>query len=195
MLGRVLSELTVPTRTRVLVTGVALLALVAGLGGVVFALQRSEGTATHTRSTVIDVPGVDLPNDGVGSPDVVSEEAARQAVTVDELHVGDCVNDLLYPDAVVVPCNAAHQGEIVAVLVAPKGPYPGQELLVDTFAAKCEAEGADYVRNDPTLKDDLYFAPEIPDAADWDARGRAIICAAFPVVQEPLEKSVRASGG
>jgi hypothetical protein len=194
MLGRVLSELTVPTRPRVLVGGVAVLALVAGVGGVVFALQRSDGTVTATKSTVIGVPGLEVPKDGVGSADVAPDEAARQAVTVDKLHVGDCVNDLLYPDAVVVPCDTAHHGEIVAVLVAAKGPYPGQELLVDTFAPKCEAEGAEYVRKDPILKDGLYFAPEVPDAADWDDRGRTIICSAFPVLQEPLEKSVRASG-
>jgi hypothetical protein len=194
MLGRVLSELTVPTRTRVLVGGAAVLALVAGAGGVVFALQRSDGTVTATRSTIISAPALELPKDGGGSADVVPDEAARQAVTVDKLHVGDCVNDLLYPDAVVVPCDTAHQGEIVAVLVAPKGPYPGEELLVDTFALKCEAEGADYVRKDPTVKNGLYFAPEVPNAADWDARGRTIICAAFPVLQEPLEESVRASG-
>jgi hypothetical protein len=194
MLGRVLSELTVPKRTRVLVGGAAVLALVAGAGGVILALQRSDGTVTATRRTVIGVPGLEVPKDSVGAADVAPDEATRQAVTVDKLHVGDCVNDLLYPDAVVVPCDTAHQGEIVAVLVAPKGPYPGEELLVDTFALKCEAEGAHYVRKDPILTDGLYFAPEVPDAADWDARGRTIICSAFPVLQKPLEESVRASG-
>jgi hypothetical protein len=194
MLGRVLSELTVPTRTRALVGGSTALALVAGAGGLVFALQRSDGTAPATRSTIIDAPEPEPPKDGVGSADVAPDEAARRAVTVDKLHVGDCVNDLLYPDAVVVPCDTAHQGEIVAVLVAPKGPYPGVELLVDTFAPQCETEGADYGRKSPNLKDGLYFAPEVPDAADWDDRGRTIICSAFPVLGEPLEKSVRASG-
>ena len=171
----------------------AVLALVAGAGGVVFAVLRSDGTVTATRSTIIDAPTPELPKDASGSADVVPDEAARHTVTVDKLHVGECVNDLLYPDAVVVPCDTAHQGEIVAVLVAPKGPYPSEELLVDTFARKCEAEGAGYARKDS--KDDLYFAPEVPNAADWHARARTIICSAFPVLQEPLEESVRASGG
>jgi Septum formation len=188
----------------------AVVALLAGAGVIAFALQRSDGTGTATSrddirqaNTICEEFGREPTDDCAVRRDTTARprdtadqpvEAVRQEVTVDKLQVGDCVNDLLYPDAVVVPCTAAHQGEVVAVLVAPKGPYPGEELLIDAFAPKCETEGAAYVGNDPILKERLYIAPEVPYATDWDVYGRTIICSAFPILKEPLEESVRASG-
>jgi Septum formation len=192
VLGRVLPELNVPTRARVLVGAAAVLALVAAAGGIVFALQRSDVTESATNGTKLDAPTPELAPDRVGSVDVVPDETARQEVTVDKLHVGDCVNDLLYPDVVVVPCSAAHQGEIVGVLGAPRGPYPGEELLVESFSPQCEAMGADYIGRDAVSDEKLYVVPEVPYAADWDLYGRRIVCSAFSILKEPMRESIRA---
>jgi hypothetical protein len=190
------------SRTRVLVIAAAVLALAAGAGGIVFALQRGDGTDTRTREDgTSGEPTPSAGSSGVGGTGIVPRDAtpadeptkgARRYVTVDELQLGDCVNALLYPDAIVVPCSAAHEGEVVAVLQAPKGTYPGEEVLVDIFASECDAKAADYVGTAPISKAGLYVAPEVPYAADWDAHGRRIICSVLSILKEPLEGPVRA---
>jgi len=191
-------------RTRALVCGAAVLALAAGAGGVVFALQGGHGTETSSKADNIGRANANCRELGRESLDDCAErsdaehqaeEAARQEVTVDQLQAGDCLNDLLYPDATGVPCGAAHQEEIVAVLVAPEGPYPGAELLVEAFAPECEARGADYIGGDRTLKQELFVIPEVPfDGVEWDVYGRTIVCSVSPILKEPLEESVRSSG-
>jgi hypothetical protein len=180
--------------------GMTVLVLAAGTGGVFLASRGDEGAETTTKgldlgranptcSTLGERGNLDgcvglTPNDGQAN-------SASERRTVDELEVGDCVNDLRYPDADVVPCAAAHQQEVVAVLDGPEGGFPGSELLVDTFTPQCDTRGADYVGKDPA-SEELYVQPEIPSsAAEWGVHGRRIICSVSSIRKELRQGSVR----
>jgi len=198
VLGRVLPELSMSRPTRLVLIAVTVVVLAAGAGGVFLASRPDDETTTTgadlrranaTCSTLGEGGDFDrcvglTPNDG-------RADSASERRTVDELEVGDCVNDLRYPDAVVVPCDAAHQQEIVAVLDGPEGGFPGSELLVDTFTPQCDTRGADYVGKDPA-SEELYVQPEIPSsAADWGVHGRRIICSVSSIRKELRQGSVR----
>jgi hypothetical protein len=186
-------------RTGAFLIGVAALVLAAGAGGLFLVARSDDGAETTTSGTDLRRANPTCPelgpeslDDCAGRTDTEGQVArARQRRTVDELEVGDCVNDLLYPDALVVPCAAPHQEEIVAVLVGPEGGYPGSELLVDTFAPECDSRGAEYVGRDPAA-DELYVQPAIPfGAAEWDAHGRKIVCSVSSIRKDLRKGSVR----
>jgi hypothetical protein len=187
-------------RSRLVLGVVAVIPLAAAAGGAALAMQGNNGTHPAMKEDKLPRTGPTCPERGREGLNKCAEradtedqatQATRGDVTVDKLQIGDCVNDLLYPDARVVPCATAHQEEIVAMLVGPEGPYPGAELLVDTFAPECEARAARYVGDEPR-SEELFVKPEVPfGTVDWDAYGRTIICAVSSILKEPLAKSVR----
>jgi hypothetical protein len=190
----------VSRRAAAFLVGVLVFVIAAGAGGV-FLATRDEGHAKPSarEADLSRVSPACSELEGPGGfadclqPSATSsgDASGNERRTVVMLIVCDCVIDLLYPDALVVPCAVPHRDEIVAFIVGPEGGYPGSELLVDTFTPVCDTRGAAYVGGDPAAQE-LFATPEIPsETAEWGAYGRTIVCSVSSIRKDLRQGSVR----
>ena len=71
--------------------------------------------------------GVTSDDDYYGAPEP-SSSYSTSATYVDDLAVGECFDDSDEEDEVVRrPCAEPHDGEIIAGVTLPDGPYPGDK--------------------------------------------------------------------
>jgi len=111
------------------------------------------------------------------------------------LRTGDCFNDPGEATTLVVrgvPCNAAHQSQVVALVQLSNEPgasWPGDRDLAGQsrsvcFGAASEAVGGNLT--DPTVGLSAY----VPDRKSWDAGDRRIICVVGRFDKSPITGSL-----
>jgi len=114
------------------------------------------------------------------------------------LRTGDCFNDPGGATTLVVrgvPCDAAHQSQVVALVQLSNEPgtaWPGDGDLADQsrsvcFGAAAEAVGGNLT--DPTVGLSAY----VPDQKSWDAGDRRIICVVGRFDKSPITGSLMGS--
>jgi len=105
----------------------------------------------------------------------------RGDVGTQRLRVGDCFNDPGKATTLVVtgvPCETAHQSQVVALLDLPDeagAEWPGDKDLADRSRSACFGAAAEAVGGnltDPTVGLSAY----VPDERSWDAGDRRIVC-------------------
>lgn len=117
-----------------------------------------------------------------------TEDAASQtrgeSITVFELEVGLCLNDVDQPlaqDLTEIPavdCDQPHQSEVFAEVPIDSGDYPGIDAVTNQAQQDCMAEFARFVGVDfaaSTLNFHYYY----PTASSWSAGDRSIYCVVF----------------
>ncbi|MEV5394660.1 septum formation family protein [Streptomyces cellulosae] len=111
-----------------------------------------------------------------------AKKAARQR-SVFSLDVGDCYN----PNggkvegeaylAEVVPCDEAHQGEVVGEFALDGGPkYPGDEKVVELADGRCAVEAQTYAPDTWALPKGVGLSHYTPTRESWATGDRAVSC-------------------
>jgi hypothetical protein len=104
--------------------------------------------------------------------------------------------DLWSRPLAVVPCETAHGGEVyfVGSRWTDDAAYPGQDVVIDEWAATCEREFTPYA-GASWQGSGQHFTGWFPlDAAAWEAGDRQVGCIAFSVTGEDLEGSIADQG-
>jgi len=135
--------------------------------------------------------GSDGDDDYYGAPEPTSSYSGT--TYVDELAVGECFDDGSEEgEATRQPCNEAHDGEIIADVTLPDGPYPGDKAVGKAAKSNCAAEFAKYVgRSASTSELDLIYWT--PDEDLWDDNDRLVVCGAYGPSGDALTGSVKGS--
>jgi hypothetical protein len=134
----------------------------------------------------------DDPNDKYASP-TYTPSYTMPKVYVDDLVVGECFNDGSDEGEVVrMPCNEPHDGELIADVTLPGGPYPGDRKAAAEAKASCNTEFSKYV-GITADKSELDPAFWYPDEDVWRQGDRLVICAAYGPSGEQLESRVKGS--
>jgi subtilisin family serine protease len=145
------------------------------VAGVVLGSLGTALVAVLTVGAVLAIAGSGAERDGSGT---ITE---RGIVSVVDLGVGDCVDDLDDADVQVVvlatPCREPHEGEVFAVFDLPAGPYPGEEEMIGIAEQECVTRLGDY---SPDAADDpdtglFHLAPQ---SRGWAAGDREVVCIA-----------------
>ncbi|MEO6124978.1 MAG: septum formation family protein [Ilumatobacteraceae bacterium] len=128
--------------------------------------------------------------------------------TVDafSVHVGDCYNDdrslvdsagsAEVSSVGAVPCDAPHDNEIFALVVASSssGAFPGDELIFSDNVGACEAGFARYVGIEYS-ESFLGMGPLlVPSAQTWATGDREVVCGVFTIDGAKLTGSVKGAG-
>ncbi|CAL9537332.1 septum formation family protein [Streptomyces cellulosae] len=111
-----------------------------------------------------------------------AKKAARQR-SVFSLDVGDCYN----PNggkvegeaylAEVVPCDEAHQGEVVGEFALDGGSeYPGDEKVVEIADGRCAVEAQTYAPDTWALPKGVGLSHYTPTRESWATGDRAVSC-------------------
>ncbi|MDX6236173.1 MAG: hypothetical protein QOG10_988 [Kribbellaceae bacterium] len=130
------------------------------------------------------------PNGGYASP-TSTPSFTMPTVYVDELAVGECFTDGNAEGEVVrMPCNEPHDGELVADVTLPGGPYPGDSKAAAAAEASCDAEFGKYVGIAPD-KSELNMEYWYPDQDYWTHGDRLVVCAAYGPAGEQLQSMVK----
>lgn len=102
-------------------------------------------------------------------------------LSVEDLEVGDCLNNLVEDEAVTtvdaVSCSASHEAEVYASIMVPDGDWPGIEGMSQQATNRC---ADDLAENFPKVYEDrtveiFFFAP---NSASWRFGDREITCVA-----------------
>ena len=128
---------------------------------------------------------------GGGGDDPGGLPAEPFALGLDE---GECFDRLESPDVTEVPsvpCDQAHDLEVIAVVALPEGDFPGDDQVVTAATTVCQEEFEGYVGR-PSQDSGLLVVPLPPSRAQWDGGDRSVVCAAG-LVDGQLEESVRDS--
>ncbi|ELS56101.1 DUF4190 domain-containing protein [Streptomyces viridochromogenes] len=110
------------------------------------------------------------------------KDAASGEGTPYALAKGDCFDsatDTLEGaayDVDEVPCSAAHDGEVFAVVTLPGGAFPGDDELTRTAEDKCYALSAGYAMDTWAVPDDADVYYFIPTRQSWRFGDREITC-------------------
>ncbi|WP_433014493.1 DUF4190 domain-containing protein [Kribbella sp. CA-294648] len=193
----------------------AIAALVCGLGGLVIGLSAPVGVGLGIAALVqikrrgesgkgmaiggIVVGGL-ITAFGVGLLALAliigfseADSADGPSTRVDSLAVGECFNEGWGMDEVHRrSCSEEHDGEIVANVTLPAGPYPGDGEVDDLSRARCDAEFGKYVgtpRSQSELESDYWY----PEEDDWDSGDRLVVCAAYGPDYDLLTRTVKDS--
>ncbi|MEV4612090.1 DUF4190 domain-containing protein [Kitasatospora sp. NPDC049258] len=106
---------------------------------------------------------------GVRRPD--SQAFRPGTVSVDQLHPGDCFarpKDLdRATKLAVLPCSAAHYGEVFATAELPGGDYPGERKVADEAEKLCSAGREQYTMDTLAVPDDVDVFSSYPQKAGW----------------------------
>jgi hypothetical protein len=112
-------------------------------------------------------------------------------VYVDDLMVGECFNDGNDEGEVVrMACNEPHDGELVADVTLPGGPYPGDRKVAAEAEASCNTEFSAYV-GITADKSELEPSFWYPDEDYWVHGDRSVVCAAYGPAGEQLQSTVK----
>lgn len=97
------------------------------------------------------------------------------SVSVDDLRVGDCLNDVEETDSTlsvdVLPCGQLHDAEVVSSFDLPDDRFPGQEAIFDEADKRCGAAVSE--ESVPGGGKPFYFAPNSRLSYEED---RGVIC-------------------
>jgi hypothetical protein len=159
------------------VLGVVLISVICGIVALSKTKQGQDGRGMAIAGLVLSGLWVLLLVAGVAIFLVVRTDTVT--VTMDNVKVGDCLAEL--PDRAVstvqtVECDQPHAGEVFAVLMMPKGDFPGQDAI-DAYHDKCEPALASYAPD--VITDDsvqLYILSLTEQA--WRQGDRSVICIA-----------------
>ena len=102
-------------------------------------------------------------------------------VSVTDLKVGDCVNDIEEDKQVLslpaVPCAQPHDAEVFAIFELTGSTFPGEAEVVSQVEPKCSDRLEQYAPaalNDPSIEL-YYFAP---NETSWRRGDREVVCIA-----------------
>jgi Septum formation len=104
----------------------------------------------------------------------------KGTVTATDVKVGDCLKEI--PDGTrvltveTVECEESHAGEVFAVLLMPKGDFPGGSAIED-YQNRCEPALASY-SPDSITDDSVELYVLYPTAETWQQGDRAVTCVA-----------------
>ncbi|MBT2876007.1 septum formation family protein [Streptomyces cellulosae] len=111
-----------------------------------------------------------------------AKKAARQR-SVFSLDVGDCYNPnggKVEGEAYlveVVPCDEAHQGEVVGEFALDGGSeYPGDEKVVEIADGRCAVEAQTYAPDTWALPKGVGLSHYTPTRESWATGDRAVSC-------------------
>jgi len=116
-------------------------------------------------------------------------------VGTQRLRTGDCFNDSGDATTLVVtgvPCDSAHQSQVVALVELsdePGAEWPGDGDLADQSRSVCFGAAAEAVSGnlaDPTVGLSAY----VPDQRSWDAGDRRIVCVVGRFDNTPIKGSL-----
>jgi molecular chaperone DnaK len=142
----------------------------------VVALLIIAGAVVYTLSTLAD-----------------SDETA----TVADVEVGECFNGGPN-DAETIPCDQAHQFELVAVAPAPdpSAAFPGAEALRATGGEACVTALTAYygAGQDVALANGLQLDPITPTEGQWDEGTTDTFCVARSAEGQALNASIKGQG-
>lgn len=109
-------------------------------------------------------------------------------VNVADVSVGDCVveptmpgetSEVIISTVRIVPCGDLHDSEVYAIVVLPKGDYPGDDEVIRASNEGCHAEFEDFVGL-PYKNSRLEIYNYYPLESSWFAmRGREVTCLVF----------------
>ncbi|TCC58137.1 DUF4190 domain-containing protein [Kribbella pittospori] len=136
--------------------------------------------------------GSDSDDDYYGAPQPTTSYTGTTTY-VDDLAVGECFDDGTEEgEALRQPCNEEHDGEIVADVTLPDGPYPGDRGVEKAAKSSCATQFAKYVgKSAATSELDLSYWT--PDEDLWNDNDRLVICAAYAPEGETLRSTVKNS--
>lgn len=125
------------------------------------------------------------------STDTVDDSAASASVSVLELEVGTCLNDVDQPlaqDLTEIPsvsCTEPHQSEVFAEVVLEGGDFPGVDEVASVATTECMAEFGRFVGLDFSASQ-LNYHYYYPTASSWALGDRSIYCVVFDPGQETV---------
>ncbi|MFC6161335.1 DUF4190 domain-containing protein [Kribbella jiaozuonensis] len=132
-------------------------------------------------------------NEGYNSPEPVSSYSAGPTTSVDDLAVGECFNDGTEEDEVVrQPCTLAHDGEVIADVTLPEGPYPGDNGVDKAADRACTPTFTSYVGKSPD-DSELDLSYWTPTRSLWEDDDRLVVCAAYGPDHDKLTSTVKNS--
>lgn len=128
--------------------------------------------------------------DDYGAPEPVSTYSGS-TVHVDDLAVGECYDDGgKEGEAIRRPCSAPHDGEIIADVTLPEGPYPGDRGVDKMGDSSCSTEFGKYVGT-PIDDSELDIAWWTPTRSLWNSNDRMVVCAAYGPDGDQLTGTVK----
>jgi actin-like ATPase involved in cell morphogenesis len=120
-----------------------------------------------------------------------------EAATVADVEVGECFNGGPN-EAESIPCDQAHQFELVAVAPAPdpSAAFPGAEALRTTGGEACVTALTAYygAGQDVAVTNGLQLDPITPTEGQWDEGVTDTYCVARSAEGQPLIASIRGQG-
>jgi hypothetical protein len=133
--------------------------------------------------------GASSDDDYYGAPEPTSY--STPGTYVDDLAVGECFDEGDEEDEVVrQSCSVPHDGEIIAGVTLPAGPYPGDREIDKAGEQGCATEFAEYVGS--TVKTTkLEWDYWTPTRQLWNANDRLVVCAAYGPAFDQLTGSVK----
>ena len=132
-------------------------------------------------------------DDYSGSPEPVSSYSTGPTTSVDDLAVGECFDDGSEEAEVVrQPCTVAHDGEVIADVTLPEGPYPGDNGIDKAADRACSPEFTSYVGKSPD-DSELDLSYWTPDRYLWADHDRLVVCATYGPDHEKLTATVKDS--
>jgi hypothetical protein len=104
------------------------------------------------------------------------------SVAVEDLAVGDCVNELTDTGEInelpAVPCAEPHDGEVYAIFDLPGPKWPGEQSVTDQAERSCSDKLEPYVADKADLKSlELYFLH--PTEQSWRLGDHGVTCIAL----------------
>jgi hypothetical protein len=132
-------------------------------------------------------------DDDYGSPEPVSSYSTGPTTSVDDLAVGECFDDGTKEAEVVrQPCTLAHDGEIIADVTLPEGPYPGDNGVDKAADRACSPQFTSYVGKSPD-DSELDLSYWTPTRSLWADDDRLVVCATYGPDHEKLTTTTKNS--
>jgi hypothetical protein len=132
-------------------------------------------------------------DEGYGSPEPVSSYSTGPTTSVDDLAVGECFDDGSEEAEVVrQPCTLAHDGEVIADVTLPEGPYPGDNGVDKAADRACTPRFTSYVGKSPD-DSELDLSYWTPTRSIWEDDDRLVVCASYGPDHEKLTSTVKDS--
>ncbi|MFI6678492.1 DUF4190 domain-containing protein [Kribbella sp. NPDC050470] len=138
----------------------------------------------------LGVIGATSDDDYYGAPEP-SSSYSTATTYIDDLAVGECFDDADEEDEVVRrPCADLHDGEIIAGVTLPDGPYPGDREVDKAGEQACTTEFTKYVGS--TVKStELEWDYWTPTRQLWNDEDRLVVCAAYGPDFDQLTGSIK----
>lgn len=114
-------------------------------------------------------------------------------VYINELRIGDCFDDTSSDDELIArDCPDRHDAELIAVVMLPDGPFPGDSAIDRSADHACVGPFGTYVGK-PRDQSELYLDWWTPDESSWNQGGRQVYCVAYGPANQKLVGSVKNS--